>query len=230
MNQEEIGKYIRKLRKENNLSQEGLAKALGVTYQAVSKWERGINLPDMSTLSEMSKIFNVNIDDIINTRDTNKKNNKKYLIIIIILVIILLIGIIILISNSNSTYSINDVKSTNNNFNVTGTFIRSSNKTSLIISNIDYNDVDDNKTYKKLNCDLYEEKGDTKKKVSSCEVGKDSTLIDYLKNINIKMNHVSNKCNMFTNSKMTIQIDAQIDDNKTITYNIPLKIDKNSCE
>ena len=45
MNQENIGKYIKKLRKENNLSQEKLADKLGVTYQAVSKWERGLNLP-----------------------------------------------------------------------------------------------------------------------------------------------------------------------------------------
>ena len=50
MNQENIGKYIKKLRKENNLSQEKLADKLGVTYQAVSKWERGLNLPDMTTL------------------------------------------------------------------------------------------------------------------------------------------------------------------------------------
>ena len=66
MNQENIGKYIKKLRKENNLSQEKLADKLGVTYQAVSKWERGLNLPDMTTLKEISNLFNVNIDDIIN--------------------------------------------------------------------------------------------------------------------------------------------------------------------
>ena len=40
MNQEKIGKYIRKIRKDNNLSQEKFAEKLGVTFQAVSKWGR----------------------------------------------------------------------------------------------------------------------------------------------------------------------------------------------
>lgn len=88
MNQENIGKYIKKLRKENNLSQEKLADKLGVTYQAVSKWERGLNLPDMTTLKEMSNLFNVNIDDIINGESSKKtkSNNKIYIIVIIILI------------------------------------------------------------------------------------------------------------------------------------------------
>ena len=70
MNQEKIGKYIRKIRKDNNLSQEKFAEKLGVTFQAVSKWERGINLPDMAILKAISDEFNIPIDDIINGEDT----------------------------------------------------------------------------------------------------------------------------------------------------------------
>ena len=97
MNQEKIGKYIRKIRKDNNLSQEKFAERLGVTFQAVSKWERGINLPDMAILKAISDEFNIPIDDIINGEEssscknscsytTNSKNsNNKYIIVIVVL-------------------------------------------------------------------------------------------------------------------------------------------------
>ncbi len=58
MDQEKISKFIKKLRKENNLTQKQLADKYEVTYQAVSKWENGINLPDVILLKQMSKDFN----------------------------------------------------------------------------------------------------------------------------------------------------------------------------
>ena len=48
MNQEKIGEFIKKLRQDNNLTQKDLANKYNVTYQAVSKWERGLNIPDIS--------------------------------------------------------------------------------------------------------------------------------------------------------------------------------------
>ena len=81
MNQENIGKFIRENRKKMGLSQAELAEKLGVTYQAVSKWENGKNLPDMLVLKELSDLFNVNIDEILNGKEQKKKSNKMYLII-----------------------------------------------------------------------------------------------------------------------------------------------------
>ena len=48
MNQEKIGKFIAKLRKEKNITQEQLAEKMGVSINAVSKLERGISFPDVS--------------------------------------------------------------------------------------------------------------------------------------------------------------------------------------
>ena len=48
MNQEKVGKFIKKLRIDNNLTQAEFADKLGVTYQAVSKWENGKNVPDIA--------------------------------------------------------------------------------------------------------------------------------------------------------------------------------------
>ena len=92
MNQEKIGKLIKEIRKKNNLTQAELAEKYGVTYQAVSKWETGKNIPDVSLLKEISKDFNVNIEDLLEGRVSNKnKSNKTKLIIISILVAIIII-------------------------------------------------------------------------------------------------------------------------------------------
>lgn len=65
MNQENIGKFIAELRKENNMTQQQLADKLGVTDRAVSNWENGRRLPDISLLKELSEIYDITIDEII---------------------------------------------------------------------------------------------------------------------------------------------------------------------
>ncbi len=57
---------LQKLRKENNLSQEGLADKLDVSRQSVSKWESGQTYPEMDKLLTMCKLFNVTLDDLTN--------------------------------------------------------------------------------------------------------------------------------------------------------------------
>lgn len=65
MNQELIGKFISKKRKEKKLTQESLAEKLGVSINEVSKWERGICLMDMSLLKPLSDILDVSINEIL---------------------------------------------------------------------------------------------------------------------------------------------------------------------
>lgn len=50
MNQEKIGKFISKLRKENNMTQQELADKINVTDRAVSHWENGRSIPDLSLI------------------------------------------------------------------------------------------------------------------------------------------------------------------------------------
>ena len=59
MDQEKFGKFIKEIRKNNNLTQKQLADKYGVTYQAVSKWENGKNMPDIMLIKQMSKDFNI---------------------------------------------------------------------------------------------------------------------------------------------------------------------------
>ena len=79
MNQEKIGEYIRKLRKENNLSQKEFADKLCVTFQAVSKWENGNCIPDVSNIQELCKILNITINDLFSGCIVDMKDNEKKL-------------------------------------------------------------------------------------------------------------------------------------------------------
>ena len=70
--QENIGAKIAELRREHNMKQDELAEMLGVTPQAVSKWENGASMPDISLLPKIAQIFGVTIDDLFGMNNTPK--------------------------------------------------------------------------------------------------------------------------------------------------------------
>lgn len=61
----QIGSVIRKYRKERNLTQEEMAKRLGVTAPAVNKWEKGVSLPDISFLAPIARLLNITLDELL---------------------------------------------------------------------------------------------------------------------------------------------------------------------
>ena len=99
----QIGNKILELRKQNNLSQEQLAEKMGVARQTISKWELGETSPDLEQSKQLSKIFNVSLDDLTNNDIKNvliaKTNHTEKMIktIMGILKIILLAVVIIVI-------------------------------------------------------------------------------------------------------------------------------------
>ena len=60
------GNYIKSLRKSEGLTQKELAQKLGISFQAVSKWERGDTLPDTGLLLELCDILNTTADKLLN--------------------------------------------------------------------------------------------------------------------------------------------------------------------
>lgn len=70
----DIGNKILELRKKNNLSQEQLAEKMKVARQTISKWELGETSPDIKQAKDLSKIFNVSLDELVD-------NNIKDLVI-----------------------------------------------------------------------------------------------------------------------------------------------------
>ena len=70
-----IGDNIRKYRKEKELSQETLAERLGVTFQAISRWERGEGYPDISMLPVIAGFFEISVDELLGVAE-NKQDEE----------------------------------------------------------------------------------------------------------------------------------------------------------
>ena len=69
MNYEKIGEFIALKRKEKNLTQKDLAKKIGVTDKAVSRWETGLGCPDVSILEILSDELDVSILELLKGRE-----------------------------------------------------------------------------------------------------------------------------------------------------------------
>lgn len=164
MNLQKVGKFIAKMRKKVGLTQSDLGEALGVTGKAVSKWERGLNAPDITVLVELSKLLNVTpreilmgeeIDNNLTTEDDNEitissintYNNyskKKYMKIIIILVSI----IVLIITAFSTTYFITNynkcfvykLSSADENYHLEGLIASNQKENNIIITGIRSND------------------------------------------------------------------------------------------
>ena len=65
MDKEKIGLFIKELRKEKNQTQRELAEKIHVTDKAVSKWERGLSIPDVAILPDLAKELDISIHELL---------------------------------------------------------------------------------------------------------------------------------------------------------------------
>ena len=72
-----IGKFIAKKRRENNFTQEGLAEELGISNRAVSKWERGICLPDAENMAKLCKLFGISYNELLSGEELKKTDYEN---------------------------------------------------------------------------------------------------------------------------------------------------------
>lgn len=84
MDQDKIGKFISISRKNKGLTQKQLAEELGVSINAVSKWERGLNLPDASLMKELCMILDITLNELfegekLTSEEIIMKSEKKIL-------------------------------------------------------------------------------------------------------------------------------------------------------
>ena len=100
----DLGKKIMTMRKEKNLSQEQLAEKLNVTRQTISNWENGKFYPDIDSLVNLSRFFNVSLDDLLSYDDkvldylkdsTDIVKSNKNILYAVLLNILLIIAFII---------------------------------------------------------------------------------------------------------------------------------------
>ena len=77
MDQIKIGRFIAACRKRANLTQLQLADRLGITDKAVSKWERGITMPDTSIMLELCDILGISVNELLSGEEINMENSSQ---------------------------------------------------------------------------------------------------------------------------------------------------------
>lgn len=77
INKKDFGEFVCKKRKEKNMTQKDIAEKLYVSVQAVSKWERGKSLPDISLLMPLAKILDVKLVNLLESRDEKTEDSQK---------------------------------------------------------------------------------------------------------------------------------------------------------
>jgi transcriptional regulator with XRE-family HTH domain/DNA-directed RNA polymerase subunit RPC12/RpoP len=77
MDQLKIGKFIAERRKQKTLTQMQLAEKLGITDKAISKWERGISMPDSSIMLELCDILDISVNELLSGEKIIMENNDQ---------------------------------------------------------------------------------------------------------------------------------------------------------
>ena len=77
MDQLKIGKFIADCRKQKNLTQMQLSEKLGITDKAISKWERGIAMPDSSIMLELCDILGISVNELLSGEKISMENNNQ---------------------------------------------------------------------------------------------------------------------------------------------------------
>ena len=226
MNQEKIGEFIKKIRKDNHLTQKEFAELFGVTYQAVSKWENGLNIPDIATLKEISKKFNVDINDLLEGENKKKRYFKKYIFIGTCVLVFVSLFLVYQFTH-NHDFTFKTVRSSCSDFSVLGSMAYNDNKTSIYISSINCLNMDEEE-YSSITCILYEQVDNTKTEISrSTYEGDPITLNDYLKNVEFNIDDYESTCKNYRDDSLFIELRAKNSQGDVITHEIPLTLDDN---
>lgn len=77
MDLEKIGKFIAQKRRENNFTQESLAEKLEISNRSVSKWERGICLPDAKNMAKLCELFGISYNELLSGEELTKTAYEK---------------------------------------------------------------------------------------------------------------------------------------------------------
>ncbi len=184
MDNNKIGKFIASLRKEKGLTQQELGDKLFVTDKAVSKWERGLSLPDITLLGKLADILGVEVVDILDgqkgtdrkinieeevikiTNDLNKVHKKKRNRILFIIIILIFIIIYIVFRNLYLGYDIKNVEYSHSNRNINigvpkASFMMKNNDRSYSFKNLRNSNIVENEVKKYLKTLKYSTCNDT---------------------------------------------------------------------
>ncbi len=225
MQEEKFGKLIKEIRKKYNLTQKDLADKYHVTYQAVSKWENGKNMPDVTILKEISKDYNVSLDDLIDGKLNEKKRDKNKIILLIGFIILLIGFILLIITKSTSDFESRTMSTTCDNFKISGIISYNEKKSLIFIPKIEYCGEEKN-IYSDISCTLYEKNKDVIKEISTYQYNeKEITLEDFLSQVTFNVDNYLKVCNVYEKDSFYIEIKATDNSGKITSYNVPITLD-----
>ncbi len=226
MNQEKFGKFIKEIRKKHNLTQKEFADKYNVTYQAVSKWENGKNMPDSTLIKQISEDFNISLEELYNGEFKN--NKKKKIILITIIIITIIIITIFLVLFKNDDFQFKTLSASCPNFTISGNIAYNDKKSAIYITNIEYCGGDEHEKYQDIECILYEKNGQTENKISSYKYKNKEkiTLEQFLKKVTFTIDDYEKTCKVYKDGTLFLKVNARDNHHKTITYEIPLKLDE----
>ena len=231
MNQEKFGKFIKELRKKHHLTQQQLADKYNVSFQAVSKWETGRNMPDNYILKKISEDFNISLEELYNGEfNTINKNQKIYIILCFFISIIIIINItLLLILNINKNdFQFKTLNTSNDNFSLSGSISYNKDKSAIYITNIKYNGIDDTDKYKNIKCILYESSNNIERKISTYEYDDiPIKLSTFLSNITFAIDDYESSFKNNKDINLYLSISATGNEKKTTIYTIPLEAKDN---
>lgn len=243
MDKDKIGAYIKAKRNELGYSQKELAEQLHVTPQAISKWENGRGLPDIEIIKDMSTIFKVNMEDVLNGEESlpqsTPQSPKKFYYIIASLLIIICIGIVgafvhkASMNAEGSNFEFMGVSSNNDSFSIKGVAAYSKEQKSLYISSIKYTD-ECRDLYTAVELGIYEVEDGVLREVASVGSLEEATytdgkhLPDILESIDVKIDQLDTTCSDISTS-LEMMVSAKRIDGVIITFEVPLEIGE-SCE
>ncbi len=224
MNQDKIAETIKKIRKENHLTQAEFANRFGVTYQAVSKWETGKNIPDIAILKDICKEYNIDINELLET-NVKTKNKKNWLWLLPIIVII---GVVIFFLSRDNNFQMRRIQTNDANFSITGSVAYDKKgKIYIYISDIKYDNDDDQKIYKDIKATLYENYNNKSTKIKDCEHEEHNvTIKEHLEKVTFNVDDYKSDCDDLTESNLYIEIEATDENNKKTYYKIPLQLEE----
>ena len=219
-----INLRISELRHKKKITQQELSDVVGVSFQTISKWENGKNIPDIILLKQLCNDFNIDINDLLD--GTYKKNKNKMVIFGSIILVIIFVGIILYTTIRTESFHFKSISSNCSSFTIKGSIAYNTFQSAIYISNIEYCGGNDKTKYKSIECILYEKEKDGVQKVITKNKSKRKNLLieDYLKSITFKIDNYKRLCSNYNKDSLYLVVNAMDDNDKITTYKIPLAI------
>lgn len=246
MDQRKLGRYIASKRKELGYTQKEISNLLNVGEKTVSKWERGINAPDISILKKLSEVLNVSVVSLLSAEDIEEKKENtynvigglifynnltkiKYIRILVISIFIVVFLFLLLFSiNNYNNFKVFSISSDSKKYDVSGILVYNPERNIMFINNIDIldNNIGSNKekTIKYLSIRI--EQNNKVILTKNYDIENDSRLNDYLVDRNIYIDEPNNKDYIFskTTRKLKINVEYITQDDDLNKISIPLKL------